>query len=129
MLKKILGNKKLIADVILIASVLILTLSVLLIVNFTRKPGSLVRVTVKGDVIAEYPLSVDCEYVINGGTNILVVKDGKAYLRYSECPDKTCVFGNGVFGNKISMNGERIDCLPNFVRIEIVGDGESIVGG
>lgn len=129
MLKEFFGDKKHIADVILIASVLILTLSVLLIMNFTRKPGSLVRVTVKGDVIAEYPLSVDCEYVINGGTNILVVKDGKAYLRYSECPDKTCVFGNGVFGNKISMNGERIDCLPNFVRIEIVGDGESIVGG
>ena len=129
MLKKFFGDKRHIADVILIASVILISLSVLLIVNFTREPGSLVRVTVKGEFVAEYPLSVDCEYVINGGTNILVVKDGKAYLRYSECPDKTCVFGNGVYGNKIYMSGERIDCLPNFVRIEIIGDGEAMIGG
>ena len=123
MWKKILGDKKLLADIILVASVLLVSLSVLLIVNLGREPGSFVRVTVKGETVAEYPLSVECEYVLNGGTNILVVEDGKAYLRYSECPDKTCVYGNGVYGNKISMSGERIDCLPNFVRIEIVGDG------
>lgn len=123
MLKKFFGDKRHIADVILIASVILVSLSVLLIVNLGREPGSFVRVTVKGETVAEYPLSVECEYVLNGGTNILVVEDGKAYLRYSECPDKTCVYGNGVYGNKISMSGERIDCLPNFVRIEIVGDG------
>ena len=76
MLKKFFGDKRHIADVILIASVILISLSVLLIVNFTREPGSLVRVTVKGEFVAEYPLSVDCEYVINGGTNILVVKEG-----------------------------------------------------
>ena len=99
MLKKFFGDKRHIADVILIALVILVSLSVLLIVNLTREPGSFVRVTVKGETVAEYPLSVECEYVLNGGTNILVVEDGKAYLRYSECPDKTCVYGNGVYGN------------------------------
>ncbi len=127
MLKKILGNKKLVADVILIASVLLLSLSVLLIVNLTREPGASARVTVDGRVVADYPLSVDCEYLLNGGTNILVTKDGQAYLRYSECPDKTCVYGNSVHGNKISMSGERIVCLPNRVSIEIIGAGEEIL--
>lgn len=129
MLEKILGNKKLIADIILIASVLIVGLSVFIIVYFTREPGNFVRVSVDNRKVAEYPLSVDGEYSLNDGTNILVIEDGEAYLRYSDCPDKTCVYGNGVYGQKISFVGESIQCLPNHVKVEVVGEGEEIIGG
>ena len=129
MLKKILGDKKLIADIILIASVLLVGLSVFLIVNLTKEVGNSVRVSVDGRVVGEYSLSVDGEYSLNGGTNVLVIKDGKAYFSYSNCPDKTCVNGNSIHGKKISFIGQEIVCLPNRVMVEVVGEGEEIIGG
>ena len=128
MIRKILGNKKLLADIILVVSLLLVSLSVFLIIALTRESGARVRVSLDGETAAEYSLSRDGEYSLNGGTNILVIEEGKAYLRYSECPDKTCVFGNSIFGNKISCVGERIVCLPNRLVVEIIGDGEEMLG-
>lgn len=129
MLKKIFGNKKLIADIILVSSLLAVSLSVLIFMTLTRETGAVARVSVNGVTVAEYPLSINGKYTLNGGTNVLVIEDGYAYLVYSECPDKTCVMGNGIHGNKISYNGERIVCLPNKVMIEIVGTGDEMIGG
>ena len=128
MIEKIFGNKKVLADVILVLSLLLVSLSVFLIIVLAREEGSLVVVSVNGEKVAEYSLSRDGEYSLNGGTNILVIEDGKAYLSYSDCPDKTCVEGNGIFGRKISYVGQRIVCLPNRVMVEIVGEGEELIG-
>ena len=129
MIKKIFGNKKMLADIILVSSLLAVALSVLLFMNLNREAGGVARVSVDGVTVAEYPLSINGKYSLNNGTNVLVIKDGYAYLVYSECPDKTCVVGNSVHGNKISYSGERIVCLPNRVMIEIVGAGEEMIGG
>jgi hypothetical protein len=128
MLKKILGNKKLIADVILVTSLLVIALSVFLIISLTERDGAFAVVTVDGEQVAKYSLDRDGEYSINGGSNILVIRDGEAYISYADCPDKTCVHGNGVFGGKISSAGQRIICLPNRVMVEIVGTEEEILG-
>lgn len=127
MQEKNLGKKKHIADLILVASILLVSLIALLVMSLVRESGSTVRVSIDGETVAEFSLYEDAEYSINGGTNILVIEDGEAYLRYSNCPDKTCVDGNGVFGNRISYVGERIVCLPNRVMVEIVGRGEEIL--
>ena len=127
MIKKILGNKKLCADVILVLSLLFVSLSVFLIITLTREEGSRVVVSVNGEDVCEYSLARDGEYSLNGGTNILVIEDGEAYLSYSDCPDKTCVNGNSIFGKKISYVGQRIVCLPNLVEVRVEGDGEEIV--
>ena len=124
MLRKILGDKKLIADIILIASVLLVGLSVFLIVNLTKEVGNSVRVSVDGRVVAEYSLSVDGEYSLNGGTNILVIKGGKAYMKYASCPDGLCINQGEAY--KI---GQKIVCLPNRVMVEVIGEGEEIIGG
>lgn len=104
-------------DIIVISAILIVSLSVLLFVVLNKKPGALVRVEIDGTVVAEYPLDVDGTYVLNGGTNILVIEDGKAYFSYSECPDHTC-----EKGKKKHYVGESIICLPNKVSATIVGD-------
>ena len=124
MLKKILGDKKLIADIILIASVLLVGLSVFLIVNLTKEVGNSVRVSVDGRVVGEYSLSVDGEYSLNDGTNILVIKGGKAYMKYASCPDGLCINQGEAY--KI---GQKIVCLPNRVMVEVIGEGEEIIGG
>ena len=124
MLKKILGDKKLIADIILIASVLLVGLSVFLIVSLTKEVGNSVRVSVDGRVVGEYSLSVDGEYSLNGGTNILVIKGGRAYMKYADCPDGLCINQGEAY--KV---GQKIVCLPNRVMVEVVGEGEEIIGG
>ena len=123
MLKKILGNKKLLADVILIASLLVLSLSVFLITSLSRDEGAVAVVSVDGTVVAEYPLSRDGEYSLNGGTNILTIKDGAAFMKDADCPDKLC-----IHQKKKSKTGERIVCLPNRVMVEIEGEGEELIG-
>ena len=119
MLKKILGNKKLLADSILVASLLLVALSVFLIITLTRKDGAFAVVSVDGDKVAEYSLAIDGEYLLNGGTNILVIENGRAYMKDADCPDRLC-----VHQGKKSHSGERIVCLPNRVMVEIVGDGK-----
>lgn len=123
MIKKLLGNKKLLADVILIASLLVFALSVFLITSLSREEGAVAVVSVDGAVVAEYPLSRDGEYSLNGGTNILVIEDGAAFMKDADCPDKLC-----VHQKKKSKTGERIVCLPNRVMVEIEGEGEELIG-
>ena len=123
MIKKILGNKKLCADVILVLSLLALGLSVFLITTLTREEGSTVIVSVNGDDKCEYSLSQNGEYSLNGGTNVIVIEDGAVYMKSADCPDRLC-----VHQGKKSMNGERIVCLPNRVEVRVEGDGEELIG-
>ena len=117
MLEKIFGNRKLFADITLIAFLLVLSLSAFIITELLREDGVFVRVSVNGEVVAEYSLSADGEYALNGGTNILVIENGEAYIRWANCPKQIC-----VKDGKISRAGERITCLENRVIVEVVGD-------
>lgn len=113
------NKKKIIFDVILIFTLLVIGVSVFLIIEKTRDTGAFARVSVNGEAVGEYSLSEDGEYTLNGGTNTLVIKDGKAYVTHADCPDKLC-----INQGKISRGGERIVCLPNRVMIEIIGEDE-----
>lgn len=114
------GKKKIIADAILISALLVVALSVFLCIELTRETGAYARVTENGVEIAKYSLAVDGEYVLGGGTNVLVIKDGAAYMKDASCPDALC-----VHQGKKSRSGERIVCLPNRIMIEIIGPDSS----
>ncbi len=104
-------------DIALVLVILAAALSVFLIFG-DGKSGAVARVTVNGETVGEYPLSADGEYVLNGGTNVLIIKDGRAYMKEATCPDKTCVLRHK---NGIWRDGEMIICLPNRVSVEIFG--------
>lgn len=131
MIKKILADKKLLADIILVSVILVIGLSAFLIYHFTREEVDVdeacVIVSVNGEEIARYPLNKDGVYVLNGGTNTIVVEDGKVYMREATCPDKTSSEGCVTQG-VISKNGETIVCLPNKLMVEIsnesAGEGD-----
>lgn len=106
-------------DIIVIASLLLLSLIVLLIISLAKKEGAIARVEIGGEIVGEYPLDVNKEYSLNGGTNILTIKDGAAYMTYSECPDHTC-----ERVGKIKFVGETIVCLPNKVSVTIIGNSD-----
>ena len=114
-------QKKYRLDIIIISAILLFSLVLLLIVTLTKKEGSTVVVEIDGKVVATYSLSQNGEYSLNGGTNVLVIENGYAYLNYSNCPDHTC-----EKTGKIQYVGQSIICLPNKVTITIRGED---VGG
>lgn len=123
MLKKILENKKLLYDLILIAVLLVVSLSVLLFMFLTKEEGATAVVSIDGRKVAEYPLSIDGTYYLNDGTNVLVIENGYAYMREATCPG----YQDCVEAGKKSFVGEKIVCLPNKVIVEIVGEGEELI--
>lgn len=110
-------TKKYRADVIVIAAILLLSLLLVLIMTLTKKPGAVAVVEIDGVVAGEYPLDVAGTFPLNGGTNVLVIQDGNAYLNYSNCPDHTC-----EKTGKIRYVGQTIICLPNRLSITIRGE-------
>ena len=75
-----------------------------------------------GTEIARYPLNRNGTFVLNGGSNTLIVEDGEAWISEANCPDKLCM----GFG-KISKKGEIIVCLPNRLIVVIEGGEEAEV--
>ena len=112
-------KKKYRLDVIIISAILLFSLVLLLIVTLTKEEGSTVVVEINGETVATYSLDQNGEYSLNGGTNVLVIEEGKAYLNYSNCPDHTC-----EKTGKIQYVGQSIICLPNKVAITIRGEAE-----
>lgn len=91
------------------------------IIEATREPGSYVTVSIDGEYVATYPLSKNAQYELNGGTNILVIEDGYAYIKSASCPDSLC-----VKQGKKSLSGQKIVCLPNKVMVEVFSDSDEI---
>ena len=114
-------RRKIIADLILIFCVVLVALSVFLVAFLTSEDGAYVSVRIEDGESVRYSLSEDGEFVLLGGKNILVIKDGKAYMSHADCPDKTCVRTGGI-----SKTGEQIICLPNKVYISIIGAEETL---
>ena len=108
-------------DLLLVGGLLAAVLIAFVVFKLTLKDGTFVAVSVDGVQTAQYPLSEDRETVITTGkngeqTNVLVIEDGRAYVRRADCPDKICV------GHRpISQVGETIVCLPHKVVICVTG--------
>ena len=109
-------------DIIVVASFLVLSVAVLLVINLTRTEGAYAEVAVDGNVVGKYPLSVDGVYSLNEGTNTLTVKEGVAYMSFSDCPDHTC-----EITGKVKHVGQTIVCLPNHLTITIIGESNDSV--
>ena len=63
----------------------------------------------------------------NGGSNILVIEGGQAWLSEANCPDLLC-----VHQGKIRYTGQSIICLPNRLTVTVEGgedDGVDFVTG
>ena len=116
-------GKKLYADVILVLVLLVCALSVFLIFLFTSSAGEWAVVRVDGEEICRYSLTIDGEYILGGGSNVLVIEDGGAYMKTADCPDKRCV----NMGRK-TRSGESIICLPNKLEVRIEGGEDILVG-
>lgn len=108
-------------DIILIGAILLVAVIIFVAVALFAEDGGHIVVRFEGKEIAEYDLSENGEYPLLGGKNILVIKDGKAYLTHADCPDKLC-----VKRGKISKNGETITCLPNKLTVTVYSSDSEV---
>ena len=108
-------------DIILIAAILVVALASLLLIELGKEEGARVVVAVGRQEIATYSLYDNGTYSLNGGTNILCIEDGVAYLIDANCPDKLC-----VHQGKISKTNEVITCKPNKLTVTVKGAKEEI---
>lgn len=104
-------------EIIMTVSFLLIAIISLLIITATRSKGSYAEVYVSDTLIGEYDLDEDMEYSLLDGDVTLVIKDGRAYVKHSDCPDKVCVKTGEVY-----RTGERIVCLPNKLTVIIRGE-------
>ena len=105
--------------------VLLLSVSLLgLCFYLFRGEGDRVVVTVDGKEFGIYSLTEETRVEIRTGEsgehlNVLVIKDGEAYVETATCPDGICA------GHKpIKREGESIVCLPHKVVITVYATDE-----
>ena len=110
-------------DCILIAVLIFGAFTAAFIYYISGNSGDLVNVYVDGRLTGEYLLSEDNNIIIqgyNGGVNTLVIKDGAAYMKEADCPDKLC-----IHQGRISREGMELVCMPNRVVVRISGKDKS----
>ena len=108
-------------DLVFIALLLVLALVAGLALLVFKGEGDTVTVTVDGQVWGEYPLERDLtvEIAVGDNLNLLVIEDGKAYVKYASCPDGICSSHRPVW-----RDGESIICLPNKVVVLVTSKNE-----
>lgn len=112
-------KRKIRNDLILIGGLLIVLVIAGLMFWLLRGDGDAVVVEVDGKPYGTYPLAVDRTVEIRTGdggkdVNVLVIKDGKAYVESANCRDGIC-----AAHKPISKQGESIVCLPHKVVITV----------
>lgn len=108
-------------DAILIASLLLVSALGLTLLLCAEK-GDTVTVTVDKTVYGTYPLDRDAEIPIRSeiGYNLLIIRDGEAFVESASCPDGIC-----VSHRPIASDGESIICLPNKVVISVSSENSA----
>ena len=106
-------------DIIIISAIVAFALLFVVISLAQRTEGDVAVVEINGTYAGEYSLSENGVFTLNGGTNILVIENGEAYLSFSDCPDHTC-----EKTGKIHYVGQSIICLPNRLSVTIRGSSD-----
>ena len=107
-------------DVLLVAVIGVLAIVGFFVFKMGLKSGNTVIVTVDGKEKYRYDISEDREFTVKTGKdgeniNIVVIKDGKVYVKDADCRDKIC-----VHHRPISKSGEDpIVCLPHKLAVSV----------
>lgn len=114
---KISGFDLLAAGIVLLVALLLLVLPLV-----GSENGQTLTVTTP-DGAWEYDLSINREWILvsRGITLTVVIENGSAYVRHSDCPDGVC-----MSGRPISKSGETLLCAPAGVTLRVKGGGADV---
>lgn len=107
-------------DIILAVFFIIAGLVPMFFMFQNEEPGHNINVSVNSKHYGSYSLDKDRTIKIkqpNGHINIIEIKNGKAYMKYSDCKNQNC-----VHQGKINSNNQNIVCLPNKVMVTVDSD-------
>lgn len=111
-------------DIIVMAAILLLSgVFYALGILSPKDAGAQVLIRIDGELYKSLPLDKDGSYPIKqetGDYNLVVIKDGKAFIQEASCPDKLC-----IRQGKISFENETVVCLPNKLVLEIDGSTDA----
>ncbi len=118
-------NKKKVRNDIILAAVLLLSaLAVFMVFRLTMRPGAYVLAAYDGEEIGRYSLFEDITVKLSpeddDSYNVLVIKDGEAYIEEASCPDGICSEHRAV-----KYSGQSIVCLPNKIVVTVIGEGNA----
>ena len=109
-----------------LVSALLLLAAALFVFHFAtpNTDGTAAKITVDNKTVATLSLSHDTTYTVEtaSGYNVVVVEDGRAFVREADCKNHICVKSRAV-----SRVGETIVCLPHKMKVTVVGDTSSAV--
>ena len=112
-------EKKLLCGGVFVAFVLIV--SIVLFLFYKGEVGDYVQVTIDGKIEGEWRLKENRSIVLNNGSNILTIENGKAKMTSADCPDKICMKEGWI-----SHTGECITCLPNRILVTVYKSDDSV---
>ena len=109
-------------DILLAGGILLVALVLFLFMKMTgSREGRTLRVLVDGEVYGIYSLAEDGVISIEQerGVNVIVIREGQAYMEEADCPDQYC-----VKQGKIHKKGQSIVCLPHRLSATVEGEAE-----
>ncbi|MBR0164903.1 MAG: NusG domain II-containing protein [Lachnospiraceae bacterium] len=113
------------ADLVLFGAVLLGACALFLFLRLAGTQGVTCVVFVDGEERERVPLTAEQTLSLSGfdgGENILVIENGKAYVADADCPDGLCVRQGAIF-----RDGESIICLPHRIVITVEGGEDAPV--
>ncbi len=109
------------SDLIIIGGLIVLSLIGAAFYFFVSgKKAAKAEILVDAKLVQTVDLSKNQTFTVtgvDGGTNLVVVSDGKIAVTDADCPDKICV-NTGA----ISKPGQTIVCMPHRVVVQIKGN-------
>ena len=115
------NKKMLVGDILLNIVILSLCIVIPLFIRHNESEDKKVVVSVGSKVTHTIPLSDDVVFSPDGEHTYVTVKDGKAYISLSDCPDGLC-----MKMKKAENANESVICLPN--RVSVMIDGTKVGG-
>lgn len=106
------------ADGAVLLTVLVLALLLVLLPHLLQNPDGYLLVTTENGS-RSYPLSEDQKLTVTSNSHALTleIRDGKAHVLKSDCPDKICMHSGWI-----GTPGQSVICAPAGVRLLIVKD-------
>lgn len=112
-------KRTLIADISLVAAVLVVAL---LLLAIPKQKGGTVEVLRGGESVGKYSLQANRVIEINdengGLLNTVCIENGKVFVKHASCTGGDCVRHPAIY-----KEGQCIVCLPNAVTVVIRGSG------
>lgn len=109
------------SDIKLVIILFVIVLAVFVVINVTKKEGTMAEVYYGDKLITTINLNIDGEYVVDGelGDVVLEVKDKMIRVKEENSPKHICS-KEGFIGDSFRT----LICLPNRIIIKIVGESE-----